>query len=81
MVSLIGFTFVDDADLVTAANNAYTPGVEMIQKMHHLWLTGALVFEPLAASLPQLKLDGSFFSLSRTEWIGSTTQKIPFQAT
>ena len=33
---LLGFAFVDDADLVTAANNAYTSGVEMIQKMQAL---------------------------------------------
>mmetsp|Transcript_40850 Transcript_40850/g.46072 ORF Transcript_40850/g.46072 Transcript_40850/m.46072 type:complete len:90 (+) Transcript_40850:415-684(+) len=33
IASLLGFAFIDDADLVTAARNAYTSGVEMIQKM------------------------------------------------
>ena len=32
-VSLLGFSFVDDADLVTVANNDYQSGGEMIQKM------------------------------------------------
>ena len=32
-VSLLGFAFVDDADLVTTANNAYTSSMEMINKM------------------------------------------------
>ena len=32
-VSLLGFAFVDDADLVSAAKNAYQSGAEMIQKM------------------------------------------------
>ena len=36
IVSLLSFTFVDDADLVTVANNAYKSGVEMIQKMQAL---------------------------------------------
>ena len=35
-VSLLGFAFVDDADLVTVANNAYQSGTEMIQKMQAL---------------------------------------------
>ena len=36
MVTLLGFASVDDADLVTAANNAFKVGVEMIQKMQAL---------------------------------------------
>ena len=35
-VSLLGFSFVVDADLVTAANNVYQSGTEMIQKMQAL---------------------------------------------
>ena len=35
-ISLFGFAFVDDADLVTAANNAYQSGTETIQKMQAL---------------------------------------------
>ena len=35
-VSLLGFAFVDDADLVTAANNVYTSGEKMIAKMQLL---------------------------------------------
>ena len=35
-VSLLGFAFVDDADLVTAVNKAYTSGLEMIPKMQAL---------------------------------------------
>ena len=33
IASLLGFAFVDDADLVTAARNACTSSAEMIQKM------------------------------------------------
>ena len=33
VASLLGFMFVDDADLTTAASNAHTSGTEMIQKM------------------------------------------------
>ena len=36
IVSLPGFAFVDNANLVTAAKNAYTSGGEMIQKMQVL---------------------------------------------
>ena len=38
VVSLLGFVFVDDADVVTAANNAYQSGGEMIQKMQALMI-------------------------------------------
>ena len=38
IVSLLGFDFVDDADLVTAANNAYQSDGEMIQKMQALMI-------------------------------------------
>ena len=31
--SFLGFAFVDDADLVTAASNAFKSGAEIIQKM------------------------------------------------
>ena len=33
IVSLLGFAFVDNADLVTMANNAYTSGAVMIPKI------------------------------------------------
>jgi len=36
IVLLLGFAFVDNADLITAANNAYTSGLEIIQKMQAL---------------------------------------------
>ena len=36
IVSLLGFAFVDDAGLVTAANNAYQSGEGMIQKIQAL---------------------------------------------
>ena len=36
VISLIGFTFVDDADLMTAANNAHTSGETMFEKMQSL---------------------------------------------
>ena len=36
VVSLVGFSYVDNADLVTAANNAYTSGEAMIKKMQSL---------------------------------------------
>ena len=35
-VSFLGFAFVNDADLVTTTNNAYTSDVEMTQKMQSL---------------------------------------------
>ena len=35
-ISLLGFAFVDNADLVTAAQNAYQTGTEMIGKMQAL---------------------------------------------
>ena len=51
IVSLLGFAFVDDADLVTATKNACTSGVEMIQKIQALmtewcgcvWATGGYI--------------------------------------
>ena len=36
IASLLGFMFVDDADLTTAASNAHTTGTEMIEKMQAL---------------------------------------------
>ena len=35
-VSLLGFAFVDDADLVSAADDVHTSGEEMIAKMQLL---------------------------------------------
>ena len=36
IASLLGFDFINDADLVTVARNARTSGTEMIQKMQAL---------------------------------------------
>ena len=36
MVSLLWFAVVDNVDLVTATNNAYKAGAEIIQKMQTL---------------------------------------------
>ena len=36
IVSFLGFAFVDDTDLVTAANDSYQSGGEMVQKMQAL---------------------------------------------
>ena len=51
IVSLLGFVFVDNANLVIAVKNAYTSGVAMIQKMQALmtgwcgciWATGEYI--------------------------------------
>jgi len=74
VVSLIGFAFVDYADLVTAANNTYTSGEAMIEKMQSLMTkTGVVEFEPPVVSLPQLKLDGSLFP-----FLGRTRLAVPY---
>ena len=58
IVSLFGFAFVDDADLVTAANNAYKSGTEMIQKMQAL----------MTKCCGCICLTGGFIAPTKTIW-------------
>ena len=58
VVSLLGFSCVDDADLVTAADNAYTSGKAMIEKMQSLmtdWCGG-------------IRATGGLIAPTKTRW-------------
>ena len=57
-VSLLGFAFVDNADLITAANNAYQSGAEMIQKMQ------ALMTDWCGC----IRATGGFIAPTKTRW-------------
>ena len=57
-VSLLGFAFVDDADLVSATNNVHTTGKEMIAKMQALmtdWCGG-------------IRATGGLIAAAKTRW-------------
>ena len=57
-VSLLGFAFVDDADLVSAANDVHTSGEEMIVKMQALmtdWCGG-------------IRASGGLIAAAKTRW-------------
>ena len=69
-VSLLGFAFVDDADLVSAANDVHTTGEEMIAKMQALmtdWCGG-------------IRATGGLIAAAKTRWLlGWTGLAIPHQ--
>ena len=60
-VSLLGFAFEDDADLVTAADNASTSGEATIEKMQSVMTDWCEGIRATGVSLSQLKPDGSYF--------------------
>ena len=51
MISLLGFAFVDDADLVSVAKNLYQTATEMITKMQALVTDWCGCIRPLVVSL------------------------------
>ena len=72
VVSLIGFTFVNDSDLVTTANNAYTSGEAIIEKMQSLmtdWYGG-------------IQATGGLIALTKIRWffifLGPTRLTVPY---
>ena len=75
VVSFLGFAFVDDADLATAAENTHTSGSTMIKQMQALMTCWRTYFEQRKVSLSQPKQDSlpSFFGLM--DLTGSITPK------
>ena len=81
IVSVLGFAFFNDADLVTVVNNAYKSGAEMIQKMQ------ALMTEWCGC----IRTTGRLIAPAKTRWflvffsgmvtIGSTKQRTPYLVT
>ena len=57
-IFILGFAFVDDTDLVTAANNAYQTGTEMIGKMQ------ALMTDWCGC----IRATGGFIAPTKTRW-------------
>ena len=57
-VSLLGFAFVDDADLVSTANDVHTSGEEMIEKMQALMTNWC----------GEIRASGGLIAAAKTRW-------------
>ena len=81
IASLLGFAFVDDADLTTAASNAQTSGTEMIHRMQALMTHWCGCIRATGGYIAPVKTKWFLISFFGRELIGNTRQKILSRAT